>query len=139
MSNVGEKDRYLIMRSFRRMYLRQREPTGRDDFSVEAQEEDDETEKMSEFKRIAEKSKPYSKIQTKKTINPMQIIEPATPMMTEEDQDYVESANLWRTGVINLRPQGGVTSSVRYKAKVRDLSGEKDAGESPDETSRKSL
>jgi hypothetical protein len=51
---------------------------------------------MSDIKRMAEKSKMYSKIQTKKTINPMRVIEPATPLVTEEDQDQFEGVEQWK-------------------------------------------
>jgi hypothetical protein len=51
---------------------------------------------MSDIKRMAEKSKMYSKIQTKKTINPMSVIEPATPLVTEEDQDQFEGVEQWK-------------------------------------------
>jgi len=38
---------------------------------------------MNEFRRIAERGKPYSKIQTKKMIGPLKFIEPLTPLATE--------------------------------------------------------
>ena len=71
MSRLGEKQKYTIFKQFRRMYIKKRDNI--DDYSVEAQEEDGD-ERMNEFRRIAEKSKLYSKMQTKKTIGPLKFI-----------------------------------------------------------------
>lgn len=140
MSRLGEKQKYIIFKQFRRTYIKRRDNV--DDYSVEAQEEDGESERMNEFKRIAEKTKMYSKMQTKKTIGPLKFIEPITPMHAEEENDFVESSEIWRNalnkhGGVDLRPAHGVTSSVRYKPKIRDLSEEKDSGH--DNYSRHSL
>lgn len=148
MAQRGEKEKYFILKQFRRMYVKRRDNL--DDYSVEAQEEDGESERMSEFKRLAEKSKPYNKIQTKKTILPPKFLEPATPGIMDEEQDFVESGNTWKnalakTGgsslrptIVDVRPNFGVTSSVRYTPKMRDLGGESNQS-AQDEVSRNSL
>jgi hypothetical protein len=92
-------------------------------------------DRMSDIKRMAERSKLYSKIQTKKTINPVRVIEPSTPADEEQDQ-YEGEQQQWklnfrnglgRSSPINNFKRGrDVTSSVRYNPKVRDLGGDKD-------------
>jgi hypothetical protein len=43
MTRINEKEKYMIMKGFKRRYNRRRDGgTNEDDFSIEAQEEDDD-------------------------------------------------------------------------------------------------
>lgn len=138
MAKIGEEEKFSMIRVFKKLYIKRLDKRDADEYSMEVGSDEGDSERNDEIKRVADRNKRFSKqLQTKKTLNPMRIIEPTTPLGQDEEMDQFDA---WRDAVdrsnsnpnqmlLGVKNSGKpMTSSVRYPPKKRNLgSGEKDS------------